>query len=388
MSRVLVVVPPWLGHINPAAGVAAVLHEDGHEIAWVGHKPLLREVGVPGRVFPTGALFVAPDRPSGMHGMAALQLLWNQALVPLALSMDRAVTHAMDTFAPHAMLVDQQAIGAGIRAGQRGIPWLTLASSPGELATRGDMHAPVRRWTAQVIRGLADKLDIGSIPADPLFSPQGTLMASCAVLMGDVPEGLCVHATGSLLAHRIAGGTGVRETAGDHHVLVSMGTVSEQASTRFLEATWLAAQEGSTSTHWTIVDPSGSLGKRHARNVTLARSVDQLALLREVDAVLCHGGHNTVTESLVHGRPLVIAPIRDDQPLIAQRVEAAGAGTRLRFAHAQPAHVAAAVQRVLNDASFRRSATSIGSHLLDGEARVKRLLRPWLASPHASLPSA
>jgi hypothetical protein len=324
-----------------------------------------------------------------MHGMAALQTLWNHALVPLALGMDIAVANAMDTFAPDAMLVDQQAIGAGIRAQQRGVPWLTLASSPGELVTHGDMHAPVRRWMIQTTRELAGRLGVDSIPADPLFSPQGTVMPSCPALMGEIPEGLLVHAVGCLLAHRAtANVAGVEDPiAGHHHVLVSMGTVSEEASIRFLEATWLAAQEGPASIHWTIVDPTGSLGKRHAPNVTLARHVDQLALLGNMDAVLCHGGHNTVAEALAHGRPLVVAPIRDDQPLIAQRVEVNGAGVRLRFAHARPTHIAAAVHRVLHEASFRQSARAIAGQLLDGEARVKRLVGQWLTHPRACLPS-
>ena len=41
-----------------------------------------------------------------------------------------------------------------------------------------------------------------------------------------------------------------------------------------------------------------------------------------------HGGHNTVCEALAHGLPLVVAPIRDDQPTVAAQVVQAGAGVR------------------------------------------------------------
>ena len=40
--------------------------------------------------------------------------------------------------------------------------------------------------------------------------------------------------------------------------------------------------------------------------------VPQLALLSYLQAVVCHGGHNTVVETLAQDLPLVIAPIRTD----------------------------------------------------------------------------
>jgi UDP:flavonoid glycosyltransferase YjiC (YdhE family) len=51
-----------------------------------------------------------------------------------------------------------------------------------------------------------------------------------------------------------------------------------------------------------------------------------------MSAVVCHGGHNTVCEAVAHGVPLVVTPIRDDQPIIARQVADAGAGIRLHFA--------------------------------------------------------
>ena len=78
-------------------------------------------------------------------------------------------------------------------------------------------------------------------------------------------------------------------------------------------------------------------------NVICQRYVPQLAVLREVDAVVCHGGHNTVCEALARGLPLVIAPIKDDQPIVADQVVAAGAGLRIKFGRVQPPELAAAV---------------------------------------------
>jgi len=74
---------------------------------------------------------------------------------------------------------------------------------------------------------------------------------------------------------------------------------------------------------------------------------------------VCHGGHNTTCEALAHGLPLVIAPIKDDQPIVADQVVAAGAGLRVKFGRVTPDELAAAVRRVLSEPAFRANAERI-----------------------------
>jgi UDP:flavonoid glycosyltransferase YjiC (YdhE family) len=108
-----------------------------------------------------------------------------------------------------------------------------------------------------------------------------------------------------------------------------------------------------------VVDPAGQIGTAPG-NVLLRRRVPQLDLLPRMAAVACHAGHNTVCESLYHGVPLVVAPIRDDQSVIAQQVTDAGAAIRLRFGRAQAAHIGAALDTVLTDHVYRNNAHRIG----------------------------
>jgi UDP:flavonoid glycosyltransferase YjiC (YdhE family) len=75
-----------------------------------------------------------------------------------------------------------------------------------------------------------------------------------------------------------------------------------------------------------------------------------------MDAVVSHGGHNTVCETLAHGIPLVVAPIRDDQPIVAQRVAEAGAGTRFKFGRDRAADIQAASTEVLDNPDYRMAA--------------------------------
>jgi MGT family glycosyltransferase len=95
------------------------------------------------------------------------------------------------------------------------------------------------------------------------------------------------------------------------------------------------------------------------KNFLVQQRIPQLAVLPHVQAVLCHGGHNTVCESLAHGLPLVVMPIRDDQPVIAEQVVHAGVGLRLRFGRTRPDELRDAVQRVLKEPAFRDAAVGI-----------------------------
>jgi UDP:flavonoid glycosyltransferase YjiC (YdhE family) len=78
-----------------------------------------------------------------------------------------------------------------------------------------------------------------------------------------------------------------------------------------------------------------------------------------MSAVVCHAGHNTVCEALANGLPLVVAPIRDDQPVVAQQVVRAGAGLRVRYGKLTPSALKEAVMRVLDEPSFKNGALAI-----------------------------
>ena len=60
-----------------------------------------------------------------------------------------------------------------------------------------------------------------------------------------------------------------------------------------------------------------------------AELVPQPALLPHVDAVITHGGNNTVTECIHFGKPMVVLPLFWDQYDNAQRVHELGLGVRL-----------------------------------------------------------
>jgi UDP:flavonoid glycosyltransferase YjiC (YdhE family) len=94
--------------------------------------------------------------------------------------------------------------------------------------------------------------------------------------------------------------------------------------------------------------------------------VPVLELMPRLAAVVSHGGLNTVCEALVHGVPLVVAPIKGDQPINADQVQAAGAGIRISFMRTRPEALRNALVAALDDPSHRAAARRAGDALLAG----------------------
>jgi zeaxanthin glucosyltransferase len=85
----------------------------------------------------------------------------------------------------------------------------------------------------------------------------------------------------------------------------------------------------------------------------------QLELLKLARIVITHGGSNTVFETLMEGKPMIVIPLALDQPAVAARL------TRLRLARVlpvmrlSPGKIRAAVTKLLNDASYLHAAQSM-----------------------------
>jgi UDP:flavonoid glycosyltransferase YjiC (YdhE family) len=79
------------------------------------------------------------------------------------------------------------------------------------------------------------------------------------------------------------------------------------------------------------------------------------SILPGCQALLCHGGFNTVMGSLIAGVPLVCVPLGADQMHNARFCAAKGYGVSLDEERATPARIRAAVHRVLEEPSFLAS---------------------------------
>ncbi|KTS79128.1 Zeaxanthin glucosyltransferase [Pseudomonas oryzihabitans] len=82
----------------------------------------------------------------------------------------------------------------------------------------------------------------------------------------------------------------------------------------------------------------------------------QEAAIARADAVITHGGFNTVLDALAAGKPMLALPMVFDQPGIARRLERIGAGLCLAPRLASRARIIQALGAVLADPDYRRAA--------------------------------
>jgi MGT family glycosyltransferase len=370
----LFVVPPFTGHVNPTIGVARELQRRGHEVAWAG---------VPGAteaLLPAGSTFFsavpdevaayvaeAGERRDDARGAAGFKFLQEEVLLPLGDHMVEGVDAAVDRFGADVLVVDQQALGGAVVARRRGIPWATSATTSAELVdplaalpkVAEAMHQ--LRVDLQVRHGIAPEVaaegDLRLSPHLVLAYTVGELTGSLAgTPAGDVP----VRFVGPCAVGRPEPEAFPWERLSDDpdvpNVLVSLGTLNAEVGERF----WVAAADAFRGQPWVgvFVAPD-HLVPDPPSNVVVRGRVPQLALLPKLRTVVSHAGHNTVCETLAAGLPLVVAPIRDDQPVVADQVVRAGAAVRVKFARVRAEGLRDAIGQALTDPGLLAAAERI-----------------------------
>ncbi len=364
MSRFLFVVPPLTGHVNPAVGIAGELVGRGHQVAVAAHAsvvgpllpPDLPLIALPGDL-PTAERDEIERRGRALRGPASLKFLWEDFLVPLGDAMVGPVDAAVDDFRPDVLVVDQQAIGAALVGRRRGMPWATLATTSAELDDPYAVLAGVGEWVSDRLDDFSDSHGVPRGGSDLRFSDHLTLICSIAALLRthDHPDHYAFVGAAAGWRRPAPDFPWAALDPGRETVLISLGTVVREIGGRFLQAAAEAAGLLADRVQAVIVAPPGLIVDPPP-NVLVREYVPQMELLERVGGVVSHAGNNTVCESLSRGVPLVVAPVRDDQPIIAEQVVRAGAGERVRFGRATPAALARAIDAVLDPAGTYRAA--------------------------------
>lgn len=365
MARLLFVVPPLAGHVNPTVSVGRELAARGHAVAWTGHPEVVPDLIGDDAEFLPVADAVPPEvveavveRSAGLRGPAALRFLWRDVLMPLAHTMTAGVHAAVDAFGPDVLVVDQQALAGAAVAEQGGLPWATSATTSAELTDPLAAMGRVGDWVRSQMRAYLEAAGLAPAHAarlDPRVSPHLLLAFTTAALVGDIAVPPQTAFVGPSITTRPDATPFPWDWLDDRRplVLVSLGTLNWQDGERFFARAVEAL--AALDVQGVVVAPPDMVGSLPA-DVVVRPRVPQLALMARTAAVVTHGGHNTVCEALAHGLPLVVAPIRDDQPIVAGQVVAAGAGVRVRFGRVTAEGLRAAIDLVLTEPDHRAAA--------------------------------
>lgn len=381
MSKFLFVVPPLTGHTNPTLAVAAELKARGHTVAWVGHpgqvQALLPEDATLYALddsVPNSLIDSVTSQAHTVRGMAALKFMWADFFLPLATSMIPGVEHAVRHFGPDVLIVDQQALAGALVARQKGLPWVTFATTSAVVTDSLAAFPRVKVWLNDCFETLQRDAGLAVMPTLDA-SPHGVVVFSTEALVGatdEYPDHF--HFVGPSIKQRRDDTPFPWDELGDQRkILVSLGTVNMDRGQRFFQTVVEAFTDQPMQV---IMVAPENVVPNPPTNFLVRSRVPQLALLPHLSAVVTHAGHNTVCESLAHGLPLVMAPIKDDQPVVAQQVADAGAGIRIKFGRLKPAVLRSAVEDVLQEPSYRKAAEKIQASFNNagGEHEVADLL--------------
>ncbi len=405
MARIGTFCFPGTGHINPMAALARRLQQRGHTVVIFGIADMEARVKAAGVEFcligqsdyPPGTLEKLDQRLGELGGLASFRFTVERVKNTARMVL-RDGPEAVRRADVEAILVDEADMGGSV-AEYLGLPYLSIALFPPLLRDsrippfcfnwsagrrsglgwfnrlRNQLGASLLRFIAAPIYAVVNaqrrawglKPLVHATDALSNLAQIAQLPASLEFEVEDQPSVL--HYTGPFVdvQQRPAVDFPWNRLDGRPLVYASLGTIqnaSEQIFRTIAEAcAGLNAQ--------LVISLGGGLNPEQLGALSgdpiVVRYAPQLQLVKRAAAVITHAGLNTVLESLAEGVPLVCIPMGNDQPGVAARVAARGAGVVVPRRKLNTKQLRAAVHAVLEDESYRRSARKVQASILQSD---------------------
>jgi MGT family glycosyltransferase len=410
---------PFTGHVAPMRAVARALVARGHDVRFYTGTAFQSTVET------AGATFVpwreAPDfdendlpatfpRLVGKKGLSQLMVNMEDLFIATAPLQVADLTDEWEREPWDALVSDETSVGAALFAERSGCRWATVAVLPLNMTvTVGPPSGLGLTPGRNVVTKTRDAALRAAVPlfARPLKAPLARaraaigLPATSLTFEKVVFSRQLVIASGAPLLDFERGGRPGRlqfvgclaedpppasppewwtDLDGRTIVHVTQGTQNIDPADPIRPAVEALADRDVVVVVATGVPGRDALPFPVPANVRVGGFLPYAALLPRVALMVTNGGWGGTLAALSHGIPLVIAGGDLDKPEIAARVAWTGAGVNLRTGTPSAAKVAAGVDRVLTDASFRDAATRVGDQLrsLGGSTRAAELLESLL----------
>jgi zeaxanthin glucosyltransferase len=401
---------PGSGHINPMTALCRALEVRGHSVVLFGIADTEQRVRAAGIEFhqigaedyPPGTLQALDDRLGKLSELAAMRFTLERVKNTARMTF-RDSPQAIREAKIDALLIDETDM-SGTVAEHLGIPFVSIAIVPPfldddgvppfyfgwpagrQLLTRLRNRA-ARRMISWMTRPLADVLNTQRKKwgLKPLFRPTDSLSRIAQV--AQLPRALEFESAKALDVLRY---TGPWVNASQRP---PVAFTWERLDTRPLVYASLGTlQNGMEPVFRTIAEACAGLpiqlvlalggGLEPERLGPLAgdplvvRFAPQLELIQRAHIVITHAGINTALETLREGVPLVAIPLGNDQPGVAARVAARGAGVVVPKKKLTAHRLRQAVQVVLDQPKYRESAQELGAKLraIDGPAMAAEII--------------
>lgn len=382
MSHFAVVAPPYASHFQAFEAVAGALLARGHQVTFlhqvdaarllkdprIGFRPLGAHSHPPGSLAPALRLAASPSTPWRLHRlirqMAATSRMLCQEL-PAALAEQRI----------DAVLCDQMEGAGGLVAQALDLPFVSLACAL-PINREPGLPLPVMPF-AHSDDPRSVRLYTGSARVhDWLMKPLGRVLADSARQLGLAPRsGLHEYLSPLAQVSQTLPGFDFPRRAAPAHlhpvgplrrsqqdppgpwpisrerpfVFASLGTLQGSRFDQFRE---IARACRRLDTQLLVAHCGGLDAAQQARLLEegatwITDFAAQRWVLEQADAVITHGGLNTVLDAIAAQTPMLVMPIAFDQHGVAARVEHHRLGLRLSR-RARQAQIAQALQQVLS----------------------------------------
>lgn len=383
MARIL-----WLnwsggGNLPPSLGIARVLAERGHAVAFAGRPEMVPRVDAAGfRAIELTEAYAQVDRyPAGSPLTRAACYLTSPAVAA-------QLRGVLASEAPELILIDGMFPAALAEAPAFGCPTAAISHT--------FVFRMLDRWrnTIAMLDGMRRQAGFDGLPElDSLWRAQDRIIVTTLDEFDlPRPEGWesLRHVGPVLESEKCAAPVALPWDAADPTpvVLVSFSTGFEQRSVDKLQRSLDALAElpiHVVATTGGIVEPAELTAPANA--VVLKYAAHDPILHRAALAVT-HGGHGTLMRALRQGVPMVVIPgLAHDQAPNAATVQDWNVGLGLP-GDADSAAIRSAAQQILSTPSYRQTAQRLSTalHGVDGAARAAdevEALLPAKATPLA-----
>ena len=370
MATIVFFCIPAHGHTNPTLNVVRELKARGHRVVYYSYDEFREKIEDAGAEFVScngndAQLNLTKEEGAKIGADLALS---TRVLVDTTLSLDGPVCRDMERLKPDCIVADSMAVWGKAVAKKLGIPFVcstttfafnkesakimphSLKETFSMILSMGKVNAQVKRLqqAGYPVKSVLDLIGSDeSVPTvvytSPLFQPSAETFPEHFAFVGPSirPARSQVVKTGEKL------------------VYISMGTVNNN-----MLPLYRACVQAVKGTNWQVILSVGDqvdtqmLGAL-PENVSVFPSVDQIAVLTAADVFLTHCGMNSANEGLYFGVPLVTLPQTSEQSGVAARAEQLGAGLRLR--ETTPDAIRAALEKAMDDPSYRENAQKIGA---------------------------
>lgn len=386
MARFVFIVPPLTGHVNPTLSLGAVLLGRGHQVGWISLDSSLAE-----RLPAGGELLLISYEENDqqkkdseryldiitkkiVYGIDSIKFLYEEVLIPLNRHSYEGIAYWLDRFKPDLVINDQQLFAGAVAAVSRKIPYATTVTAPAAIKVMDELPK-VHEWEVKQIVALQQELGFEgehSLACSELL----TMVLTSKAFFGELDLAPNYRFVGPVIHSRatsVAFDWDLMKAGAGPKILVSIGTTFDHEHKKSFFAKVIEALGNEDMTVVVVSDPA--LFDEWPENFIVQRQIPQLELLAQMDAVVCHGGHNTVCETLSNGLPMVVIPIAYDQSHVAGRVVRVGAGIRLNFNRFKSAQLKESVYAILSG-SYKTAAAAIRQSFIDagGTERAADLL--------------